>query len=318
MKTQHTILVTTAINFNFKKSKNNISLLGEWCKTNERYSKKNFAHKVQKCHWTDINKLNKDSSYIKNQYEGILNILYKDLNKLNNKKKDKRYWRIIIGPWLTFYIAAMFDRWETIRIFFKKNRNIKTSYLKNIDKKILTSKNTLNFLINAQNNDIWNHENFLRIINFNYKENINHEAGTISFLKKKRIKSIQYNFKTIIKYFIKLVDTVISFFALKYNKVILESFYFCKSDLIKLHLKSKMIPAFYKNTFKDLELNSNRTLEYNKRKLILKDLNFSNKSFLHFLVVSLRNDLPICFLEEFNKINNSVNYLSKQKKILLQ
>lgn len=314
MKTQHTILVTTAINFNFKKSKNNISLLGEWCKTNERYSKKNFAHKVQKCHWTDINKLNKDSSYIKNQYEGILNILYKDLNKLNNKKKDKRYWRIIIGPWLTFYIAAMFDRWETIRIFFKKNRNIKTSYLKNIDKKILTSKNTLNFLINAQNNDIWNHENFLRIINFNYKENINHEAGTISFLKKKRIKSIQYNFKTIIKYFIKLVDTVISFFALKYNKVILESFYFCKSDLIKLHLKSKMIPAFYKNTFKDLELNSNRTLEYNKRKLILKDLNFSNKSFLHFLVVSLRNDLPICFLEEFNKINNSVNYLSKQKK----
>ena len=170
MKTQRTILVTTAINFNFKKSKKNISLLGEWCKINERYSKNNFAHKVQKCHWTDINKLTKDSKFIENQYERILNILYKDLNKLNNKKKDKRYWRIIIGPWLTFYVATMFDRWETIRIFFKKNRNLKTSYLKNINKNVLTSKNTLNFLYNAQNNDIWNHENFLRIINFNYKK----------------------------------------------------------------------------------------------------------------------------------------------------
>ena len=75
-----------------------------------------------------------------------------------------------------------------------------------------------------------------------------------------------------------------------------------------------MIPAFYINIFKDLELNSNSILEYNKRKLLLKDLDFSNKSFLHFLVASLRNDLPICFLEEFNKINSSVSYLSNQKK----
>ena len=314
MKIQKTILVTTAIDFNFKKSKKNISLLGEWCKTNERYSKKNFVHKIQKCHWTDTNKLNKDSKYIENLYEKILNILYKDLNKLNNQNKDKRYWRIIIGPWLTFYMATMFDRWETIRIFFKKNRKIKTSYLKNINKKILTSKNTLDFLYNAQNNDIWNHENFLRIINFHYKKNINHEPATIIDLKKKRTKSIQYSFKTVIRYFIKLVDSFISFFALKYNKVILESFQFYKSDLIKLHLKSKMIPAFYINTFKDLELNSNRTLEYNKRELLLKDLNFSNKKFLHFLIVSLREDLPISFLEEFNKISNSINYLSKQKK----
>ena len=185
MKSQNTILVTTAIDFNFKKLKKNISLLGEWCKTNKRYSKKNFVHKVQKCHWTDTNKLNKDSRYIENQYERILNILYKDLNKLNNQKKDKRYWRIIIGPWLTFYIATMFDRWETIRIFFKKNKNVKTSYLKNINKKILVSKNTLNFLVNAQNDDVWNHENFLRIINFNYKKKINHEVATVSLLKKK-------------------------------------------------------------------------------------------------------------------------------------
>tara|TARA_B100000768_G_scaffold181896_1_gene207231 strand:- start:809 stop:2602 length:1794 start_codon:yes stop_codon:yes gene_type:complete len=314
MKTQPAILVTTAIDFNFKKSKKNIILLGEWCKINKKYLEKDLTHKVQKCHWTDFNKLKKDSKYIENQYERILSILYKDLNKLNKKKNNKRYWRIIVGPWLTFYIATMFDRWETIRIFFKKNKNLKTSYLKNINKNILTSKNTLSFLYNAQNNDIWNHENFLRIINFNYKENINHQAATINVLKKNKIKVIKNNFKTIIRYFVTLIDTGISFFALKYNRVILDSFQFSKLDLIKLHLKSKMIPAFYINTFKDLELNSNRILEYNKRKLLLKDLDFSNKSFLHFLVTSLRDDLPICFLEEFNKINSSVAYLSSQRK----
>ena len=314
MKNLPTILVTTAIDFNFNEEKKNISFLGEWCKINKKYPEKNFKHKVQKCHWTEFNKLKKDSKYIEKQYEKILSFLYKDLNKLKKKKKDKRYWRIIVGPWLTFYIATMFDRWETIRIFFKKNRNLKTSYLKNINKNILTSKNTVNFLYNAQNNDIWNHENFLRIINFNYKKNIKHQAATINHMKKDRIKSTRYNLKSIIMYFFKLIDTALSFFALKHNKVILDSFQFSKLDLIKLHLKSKMIPAFYINIFKDFELNSNRTFEYNKRKLLLKDLNFSNKSFLHFLVISLRNDLPICFLEEFNKVHNSVNYLTNYKK----
>ena len=91
MKTQPAILVTTAIDFNFKKSKKNIFLLGEWCKINKKYLEKDLTHKVQKCHWTDFNKLKKDSKYIENQYERILSILYKDLNKLNKKKNNKRY-----------------------------------------------------------------------------------------------------------------------------------------------------------------------------------------------------------------------------------
>ena len=87
MKNLPTILVTTAIDFNFNEEKKNISFLGEWCKINKKYPEKNFKHKVQKCHWTEFNKLKKDSKYIEKQYEKILSFLYKDLNKLNKKKR---------------------------------------------------------------------------------------------------------------------------------------------------------------------------------------------------------------------------------------
>ena len=58
----------------------------------------------------------------------ILSEITKFLNKTHNCKKDKLYWRIIIGPWLSSYIASFLDRVNTIDIFFK-NKKSKNKYL---------------------------------------------------------------------------------------------------------------------------------------------------------------------------------------------
>ena len=67
-------------------------------------------------HWSNKDKLENDSEYLTNLYERYLIYLSDILNKFHSLKKDTKYWRIIIGPWLRFFIDIAFDRYETLKL----------------------------------------------------------------------------------------------------------------------------------------------------------------------------------------------------------
>ena len=71
-------------------------------------------------HWSNKNKLENDNKYLTDLYERYLIYLSSILNKFHNKNKDTQYWRIIIGPWLRFFIDIVFDRYETLKLNNKK------------------------------------------------------------------------------------------------------------------------------------------------------------------------------------------------------
>jgi len=66
-------------------------------------------------HWDDRAKLFKDSQYLQGLHERLLPPLTAQLNQLHDVEHGVRYWRILLGSWLGFFVPMLFDRWCSVR-----------------------------------------------------------------------------------------------------------------------------------------------------------------------------------------------------------
>jgi len=307
------LLILTALKHNFRKYKN-ILFLGEWCfpKSNKEFYKKkkikNFSH-----HWTSIKKLKKDNKTLQIKYENLLNDLFKNLNNFHSTDYSKEYWRVIVGPWLYFYLVSMFDRWESIGKIIKKKKLDIPKY--HHDSKLMFNYDTFSYWNKATQSDSWNQANFQRIIVFRSKNKFNFIKGLIKNKNLNKNK-IQKKEKLNLKYFLRQIfiqiDIFMSKFSIKINRIYMETTYFSKLDTIKLFLKSKIVPSFNLSTFKYNSKESGFEIDEQRRKKSFQYKNISKDNFLDFLKFYLIYDLPIIFLEDFQKIeisNNGYNNL---------
>lgn len=109
-------LIKTPLDMLDSDKKQDKVLLGTWCFKNDAnvlYDRQVFN--IVPYHWDDREKYNKDYVYLSGLYEKLLAQWAKALNNLHNTERDLRYWRIIIGPWLRFFVDSVFDRFEQIR-----------------------------------------------------------------------------------------------------------------------------------------------------------------------------------------------------------
>ena len=118
------VLITTALQETFPKEINEkVLFLGEWCKV---YNKKSvwekFDSQTMTYHWNDREKLYTDYQSIQIIYEKILLELSSKLNQTHQVNYSLRYWRILIGPWLGFFIQTLFDRWFMLNTVFDNNQ----------------------------------------------------------------------------------------------------------------------------------------------------------------------------------------------------
>jgi putative transferase (TIGR04331 family) len=93
-----------------------ILFLGEWCRLYNKkalWGRKNAE--VAPYHWDDREKLHKDYLYLQALYEELLVELAAKLNAVHGVNHSVRYWRIIVGPWLGYFIQMLFDRWAMLR-----------------------------------------------------------------------------------------------------------------------------------------------------------------------------------------------------------
>ena len=90
--------------------------LGEWCRL---YSRKTVWEKLDAAvtpyHWDDRKKLHKDYLHLQGLYEELLVELAAELNAIHGVNHTVRYWRIIVGPWLGWFIQVLFDRWSMLQ-----------------------------------------------------------------------------------------------------------------------------------------------------------------------------------------------------------
>ena len=71
-------------------------------------------------HWDDRHKLYNDYQYLNSIYENTLIALQRQLNEIHQVDHSLQYWRILIGPWLGWFIQIVFDRWTMLNHAFDK------------------------------------------------------------------------------------------------------------------------------------------------------------------------------------------------------
>ena len=108
-------LITTAEETTWPKE-GAVVFLGEWCKL---YSRKDYWGKFNSSkveyHWDDRLKLKDDVAYLEDIYEKLLLEVSNNLNKFHEVNYTTRYWRILIGPWLNYFIQILYDRWYMLK-----------------------------------------------------------------------------------------------------------------------------------------------------------------------------------------------------------
>jgi putative transferase (TIGR04331 family) len=106
------ILVTTPIKETWPENGEPILFLGDWCRLFERKPEwVNLDAIVAPYHWNDRNKLREDSQFLQEVYESALHALMIKLNEVHEVNHSLRYWRILVGPWLNYFVHMLFDRW---------------------------------------------------------------------------------------------------------------------------------------------------------------------------------------------------------------
>jgi putative transferase (TIGR04331 family) len=107
-------LVTTA-DQRFWKTDEPVLFLGEWCKLySQRHIWERLDYEVLPYHWDDRDKLYRDYFYVSQKYEKYLNLLSIRLNEIHHVSYPVRYWRIVAGEWLHFFIEILYDRYCSI------------------------------------------------------------------------------------------------------------------------------------------------------------------------------------------------------------
>lgn len=115
-------LVTTALEETWPDNDTPVLFLGEWCRLyNRRSAWENRDAVVAPYHWDDREKLHKDYLYLQALYEVLLVELAAKLNAVHGVNHSVRYWRIIVGPWLGYFIQMLFDRWAMLRQVVRYN-----------------------------------------------------------------------------------------------------------------------------------------------------------------------------------------------------
>jgi len=113
------VLETTPLNRNT--SKTETLLLGDWCNLDGE----NRGLKVVDYHWNDRKQLHLDHQRIFSLYEVYLRKLTISLNKIHHVEHTVDYWRIIVGPWLYYFICIVSDRYQML---FKASKNFNVEY----------------------------------------------------------------------------------------------------------------------------------------------------------------------------------------------
>lgn len=155
-------LVTTALEETWRENEPTL-FLGEWC---QRYSRKDRWSKmdaeVLPYHWDDRAKLYSDYQYLQDFYERVLQDLTVQLNQLHCVDHSLRYWRILIGPWLGYFIQMLFDRWTSIQQAASSHELSGTIVLAGREEALVP--NDMGSFIRLFIGDEWNHHIYSTIL----------------------------------------------------------------------------------------------------------------------------------------------------------
>jgi len=122
-------LATTAIH-SFWDINKEVVFLGPWCLISKNeHIWKSLDYEIMPSPWQDRDAYYEAGEYTYKVYNYLLDVLTDYLNSIHDTKHSKRFWQIIIGPWLLHFTEAFYDRYYCLKEAFEKYPQIETILL---------------------------------------------------------------------------------------------------------------------------------------------------------------------------------------------
>ena len=272
--------------------------IGEWCADNYlNLSSDNFFDDKS---YSKKNILNSHKKFLL-YFDDLEDYVIKKLNYIHNKKHPKRYWRILLGNWLNWYIKIIINRFHIINKIINLNQfnSIEFSLKKQTQ---LCSQGTsdINLLCDDPN---WNSKLYLNLCNYlNYKKNIK-----INYLEERNKNK---NRDIIIKK--KSSTQILNFLSKKFSRekdIFFIETYLSKLTLFKSQLRLFQFPVFWRREPFVMKKKNLRLRNKLKNKVF-----FKNDTLKTFLFSRVFDFMPICILEAYRENVNMSKQLPYPKK----
>jgi len=286
-------LITTA-DQRFWKTDEPIIFLGEWCKIfSQRHIWGKLNYEVLPYHWDDRKKLHKDYLYLTQLYEDILVQLSNCLNKIHGENCSTRYWRIIVGPWLYFFIDILYDRYLSI-LSAASSAKVTNTYIGKYKPGIWIPKGFGEFMKYIVADD-YNHYLYSRIIETTstlpYEIKDSQKEQVLFSERKINLKESLPSLKSILKRIIRKSCGIVPD---SLNKIVFVSSVLDIKDQVKLQLSLGQVPYVsppcINTRTPEVDIESRRSIH----------IDFSDDGFVHLLAYLLSEQIPTCYIESYS------------------
>lgn len=287
------VLVTTQIKDSWKVDEPTL-FLGDWCKAfSNKSTWYNMDAQTVSYHWTDRMKLERDYKYLLNFYERLLPVISLRLNQYHKVEFSDKYWRVLIGPWLSYFLHSVFDKWESVQEA-KKHYYIKETIKLDLSEFNLTPVSMAHFFSSFIMNDYWNHHIYSEILKYStsikqktVKINIKKNSENEQFERRKDNRSLRNKARNI-------YNKILSKIAVDDKYFIIGSYLSMKNE-IKLQIKLNQIPKLWASVVP----------KWTKIRPERKDFSIQWKyenEFEKFISQILVFQIPIVYLENYKEL----------------
>lgn len=302
------LLVTTALEQSWP-DHGPVLFLGEWCR---RYSRKDrweaMDAEVLPYHWDDRDKLCADYQYLQDFYERLLADLTVHLNQIHNVDHSLRYWRILIGPWLGYFVQMVFDRWASIQQAIVHDEISETIVL--VDKEESLIPSDMNDFLKLVVEDDWNHHIYAYILQHYTKVKcIKQLISRESFNTK--INPVRRNFKQKIKRNLENLYSICASKLVRKHDAFIQLTYLPYLDELKLQWRLGQVPQVWHKVFL-----TPVAVDDKQRQWTVIEKNHSE--FESFVCSIIPLQIPTVYLEGYHQLGRKTSVLAwpKQPKLI--
>lgn len=251
--------------------------------------------------WKDYKKKIQDSENNVKIYNYFLNQLIIFLNNYHNKNYSRRYWQLILTPWLYFFISSISFKWDLL----KSLRGKKYIFLKS---KIFNNETIpmgVEDFLRISTTDYWNHHMFTKIIESNFLDKIEIRENNKLIQNEERDKIYKKLKHETLKEKLSLFIQTFCNFIPQSKKHLIFSTYMTNFEEIKLNFKINKSLLYYKMLRPNYLFKKNLPLKFNRN----KDLKLSSNGdpLSDFLSHEILQNIPSSYLENFDRIENILN-----------
>ncbi len=314
------ILVTTSLEETHGKAEE-ILFAGDWVKSSLNFEKdfSNRKFSFFDSIWKNEEDIKKFHYYLSELRDGLVEKLSFNLNKIHKTNYPNRFWKILINPWLHYYLEGTYTRFETINRILDKKEYFNFIYLNNL-KSLDAPFDVRDYSDYNRDSDIYNQFIFQKIISYfnDIKKNkfLKLIYSNKEIARKENLNYLNQNEKQ------NLLRKSLNFFLKRLSK---NNRFFIElnsmgSYFVLLNLKLGQIPFKdyeffnYKNYYQLLKNKSKS--DFKLRKKILIDFN-KNNEFENYLNENFFQDIPTFLLEDFSSFQKFTKKIPYKSEVIV-